>query len=238
MLTIITPVLNGKKFIEKNILSIKQLNIIHEHIIIDGGSTDGTLEVIKNYNHIVLYKQDHIYPGMYGALHQGILMSKGELIACINCDDYILPKEFTLMFEVINSSNYDFIYTDSLMFIQKNNVFLKSKSVPFPTFFLKNGIMPFLQPSSIFTKSLYFKTAGYQYDKYRIIGDLALYIQFSKIFDVRFKRLPIYTTCFLVREDSLGNTNSDLVKIEKLQNQITLPNLFTRFIYKALVNLC
>lgn len=238
MLTIITPVLNGKKYIEKNILSIKKLNVLHEHIIIDGGSTDGTLEVIKKYEHIVLYKQDHNYPGMYGAIHQGILMSKGELIACINCDDYILTKEFTLMFEVINGSNYDFIYANSLMFIQEKNIFIKSKSVPFPKYFLKSGIMPFLQPSSIFTKSLYFKSTGYQYNRYKIIGDLALYIQFANTFDVRFKRLPICTTCFLVRDDSLGNTNSGLVKLEKLHNQIALPNLFTRFIYKILVNLC
>ena len=46
MISIVTPVLNGAKFIEKNIQSIQKLTIPFEHIIVDGGSTDDTLNIV------------------------------------------------------------------------------------------------------------------------------------------------------------------------------------------------
>ena len=59
MLSIITPVLNGEKFIEKNIISIQELSIPFEHIIVDGGSTDGTIDILKNLNILAwLIKKD------------------------------------------------------------------------------------------------------------------------------------------------------------------------------------
>jgi glycosyltransferase involved in cell wall biosynthesis len=58
LLSIITPVLNGVNYIEKNILSILQLKIKYEHIIIDGGSIDGTIDIIKKYEHVKLFTQD------------------------------------------------------------------------------------------------------------------------------------------------------------------------------------
>ena len=57
MLSIITPVYNGSVFIEQTIKSILKLNIEYEHIIVDGGSTDGTLDVVKKYSHIKLIHQ-------------------------------------------------------------------------------------------------------------------------------------------------------------------------------------
>ena len=47
MISIITPVLNSSKFIQSNIESIEKLSIPYEHIIVDGGSTDGTIEIIN-----------------------------------------------------------------------------------------------------------------------------------------------------------------------------------------------
>ena len=57
MLSIITPVLNGEKFIEKNIISIQELSIPFEHIIVDGGSTDGTIDILKKFKHISVVNQ-------------------------------------------------------------------------------------------------------------------------------------------------------------------------------------
>jgi len=70
MLSIVTPVLNGIKFIQNNIESIQKLSINYEHIIVDGGSTDGTVELVSKYPHIKLLHQND-KTGMYGAIHQG-----------------------------------------------------------------------------------------------------------------------------------------------------------------------
>ena len=72
MLSIITPVLNGEKFIEKNIISIQELSIPFEHIIVDAGSTDGTIDILKKFKHISVVNQKRL-TGMYGAIDLGLL---------------------------------------------------------------------------------------------------------------------------------------------------------------------
>ena len=57
MLTIVTPNLNNAKYLEDNILSIQKLTIPFEHIVVDGGSIDGSLEVIAKYPHLKLLHQ-------------------------------------------------------------------------------------------------------------------------------------------------------------------------------------
>ena len=67
ILSIITPVLNGERFIRKNIESVQNLTIPHEHIIVEGGSTDSTVEILKEYPHLKVINQRE-RNGMYGAI--------------------------------------------------------------------------------------------------------------------------------------------------------------------------
>ena len=67
MISIVTPVLNGEKYIKYNIESIKKLTIPYEHIVVDGGSTDQTLNIVKKYSNIqILHQREN--SGMYGAI--------------------------------------------------------------------------------------------------------------------------------------------------------------------------
>lgn len=90
-LSIITPVFNGKRFIEGCIKNVIDQNCpLAEHIIVDGGSTDGTLEVIekyaKEYGHILwLSEKDG---GQAEALNKGIAMARGKIIGTLNVDDF------------------------------------------------------------------------------------------------------------------------------------------------------
>ncbi|MBU1181086.1 MAG: glycosyltransferase [Proteobacteria bacterium] len=94
MISVITPVYNGKRFIESCILNIiKQACPDIEHIIIDGGSTDGTVEIIKGYAE----RYDHIRwvsekdNGQSDAMNKGILMARGSILGFLNVDDYYEP---------------------------------------------------------------------------------------------------------------------------------------------------
>ena len=90
--SIITAVLNGKKTLEKTIKSVLQQEYKNfEYIIIDGGSNDGSLEIINRYkkriNKIVSEKDK----GIYDAFNKGMRLAKGNYICIVNSDD-ILKK--------------------------------------------------------------------------------------------------------------------------------------------------
>lgn len=94
-LSIITPVFNAVQTLEKTILSVlTQATAIElacielEYIIVDGGSTDGSLEVIHRYSDqidVLISEQDQ---GVYDAMNKGILYATGDIIGIINADDW------------------------------------------------------------------------------------------------------------------------------------------------------
>jgi glycosyltransferase involved in cell wall biosynthesis len=91
MLSIITPVYNGKSFIEGCIQNvIEQVCTDIEHIIVDAGSTDGTVEIIdyyaRKYSHIRWISESD--EGQSDAMNKGIDMARGELISFLNVDDF------------------------------------------------------------------------------------------------------------------------------------------------------
>lgn len=94
-LSIITPVFNGIRFIESCILNVIDQNCPDaEHIIIDGGSTDGTVEFIKHYaglyGHIQwISEKDR---GQSDAMNKGIQMARGDILGFINVDDFYEPN--------------------------------------------------------------------------------------------------------------------------------------------------
>jgi glycosyltransferase involved in cell wall biosynthesis len=89
LITIITVVFNGEKYLEQTIQSvINQTYKNIEYLIIDGGSTDGTLDIIRQYEKHISYWVSEPDKGLYDAMNKGIGLAKGELIGMINSDDW------------------------------------------------------------------------------------------------------------------------------------------------------
>jgi glycosyltransferase involved in cell wall biosynthesis len=96
LISIITPSFNRAAMIADAIESVlAQRDPAFEHITIDGGSTDGTLEVLKKYPHLrVVSEPDR---GMYDALNKGIRMAKGQIIGWVNTDDLYTEGAFAIV---------------------------------------------------------------------------------------------------------------------------------------------
>ena len=93
MISVITPVLNNCNFIRDTIQSVMiQDYAAFEHIIVDGGSTDGTLDIIKEYRHLNWISEPD--KGQSDAMNKGFKMSTGDIIVYLNADDYFLPGAF------------------------------------------------------------------------------------------------------------------------------------------------
>jgi glycosyltransferase involved in cell wall biosynthesis len=103
LVTIITVVFNAKAYLEETIKSIvNHLSSNIEYIIIDGGSTDGTLDIIHKYEHAINYWISEKDDGIYDAMNKAKKMSSGKWLLYINAGD-ILLADFSLALENILS---------------------------------------------------------------------------------------------------------------------------------------
>jgi glycosyltransferase involved in cell wall biosynthesis len=230
MLSIITPVLNGASFIKSNIDSIKKLDFPFEHIIVDGGSLDGTLEIVVKYPHLKIINQNE-NSGMYGAIHQGILESRGNLIAWVNADDLIIADGYKLLYNIASKNKLDLVYGDGICHFKETYKYQFVSGLPFARYFLRQGIFPFVQPSAIFSRNAYFKVGGFNFLKFRIIGDRDLFQRMAYDNSIKFFRINCLASVFLIYSGSLLNSNLELLNKEHNHTIKTNPSLANRVLY-------
>ena len=112
LITVITVVLNSEQYLEESIKSLHQQKYDnYEHIVIDGCSTDKTLEIIKKYDSKIDYwssKKDH---GIYDAFNQGMRLARGRYIGFLNSDDKYEKNTFEILLRYISKyDDRDFIF--------------------------------------------------------------------------------------------------------------------------------
>ena len=111
LFSIITPVLNNKDGLLETIKSIKKQNFEnYEYIVIDGGSTDGTLEIIKNEKIITKWISEKD-KGIYDAINKGLRLSNGKLINTINSGDYYYSnKSLEIIKDYFENNKVSFVF--------------------------------------------------------------------------------------------------------------------------------
>ena len=115
--SIITPVYNQSKYIEQTIKSVlnQKYNSL-EYIVIDGGSTDGTIEIINKYKDSISYFESCTDKGQSNAINKGMKQATGDILAWVNGDDILLPgalESIVSYFEL--NPDVDVIYGDRII---------------------------------------------------------------------------------------------------------------------------
>ena len=102
-LTVITPCLNGARYVAKAVASVVTQGYPWvEHIVADGGSSDGTLQILSRYPHLkVLTSPDR---GMYDALNKALAVAGGDVIGFLNCDDCYADGAFGTLIEAFGDA--------------------------------------------------------------------------------------------------------------------------------------
>src|SRR5215217_8334361 len=91
ILSVVTPSYNSARFIEETLDSVAALSVPHEHIVIDGGSDDGTVEILERRRDDSLAWISEPDRGQTNAVNKALARARGELIAWINADDAYVP---------------------------------------------------------------------------------------------------------------------------------------------------
>ena len=184
--SIVTPNYNGEKYLEETIKSIiNQTSDDYEFILVDGKSTDNSLNIIKKYIkkiNILISEKDK---SMYHAIDKGISKAKGEVIIWINSDD-LLHKKAVQNVSTIFKKNPGIDWISGINGYIKKNIQFSSIPYIYPKFILSKGYANhahwgFVQQESIsFRKKLYKKSGGFDY-KYNNSCDFGLWKQFSNM---------------------------------------------------------
>ena len=174
-ISIVTPSYNQGKFLEQTILSVINQNYSNlEYIIMDGGSTDNSVEIIKKYEKYLIYWISAKDGGQSDAIGKGFAKANGDILGWLNSDDVYMPGALQKIAEAYLKSPIASIYTGGLCRGDADGnisrCFIPAIS---PDYFLKYGIIYFWQPSSFFNSADYKKIGGINPAlHFRMDGDL------------------------------------------------------------------
>lgn len=200
-ITVITVVKNAEKTIERTIRSVlKQKNNSVEYIIIDGGSTDRTKDIISLYTESIDYYISNPDNGIYDAMNKGIKESKGDVIAFLNADDWYADGVFGLVDAFFDLDTVDILYGDTI------NVYpdgfcevMKTKDAERLRY-----EVAFCHQSSFVKRSLLIEIGGFNCD-YSFCAD---YYFFLKCLKEGKRFLRIDETIAYCSMDGISNTNA------------------------------
>jgi len=182
-ISIVTPCFNLGKYLEETILSVLEQNYPNlEYIIIDGGSTDNTRDIIMKYEDRLTYWVSEKDEGMYDAIQKGFEKSTGEILAWINADDLYQRKAFFVIAEIFAKYQKINWLVGAATFWDENSRgihVVQSKKFTRCDFLL--GDFKFIQQEScFFRRSLYEKAGSYLDKKLKYAGDFELWLRFFR----------------------------------------------------------
>lgn len=182
--TVVTPTLNQGKYIEKTIDSVlSQGDPNLEFIIIDGGSTDGTVEIIKKYERHLAYWVSEKDRGQSHAINKGLAASTGEYLTWLNSDDWYLPGAIHTMRELFEANPQAGMVVGAGRTVtalgEEVRFFAPPSEITVDTLYnwMRGG--NFLQPSSAFRRSAW-NAVGQLNENIHIAMDLDLWLAMAK----------------------------------------------------------
>lgn len=199
MISIITVVFNGEKTIRRTLDSVCNQSILPlEYIIVDGNSSDSTIEIVHNYMErfpfIKLVTEEK--RGIYRAMNKGIQLAQGKLIGIINSDDWYEENAFEAMWAAyqINGTG---VYHGMMRYMAKgkeyclervNHEFLAIRMIPHPSTFVSADV---------------YKNYGAFDLNYKYSADLELFIRYAN------QNVPFYYLDSVIANFTVGGTSSD-----------------------------
>lgn len=216
-ISIITVVYNNKSTIKQAIDSVLNQSFKNiEYIIVDGKSTDGTVEIIKSYEDKISKFISESDKGIYDAMNKGIALATGDVIGILNSDDFYKTND---IIEVVANEflhkDIDCLYGDLEYVSQKDvfNVVRYWKSKPYKEGLFQRGWHP-AHPTFFVKKECYDKYGTFNLN-FQISADYEIMLRFLE----RYKLKSIYVHKTFVKMRIGGESNKNMLNILKANIQ-------------------
>jgi len=242
--TVVTPVLNGEKYLAETIESVIGQSYPHwRYIIMDGGSADRTLEIANVYAEAddrisVVSSRDK---GMYDALFKGLEADDGEICCWINADDKFFPWSFSIVADAVNEGD-DWVTGIPSFWDDKGRLFLIDLPRIYPQRLIRTGYfhgrgLGFIQQEgTFFTRKLFSKLSHERIEQIRsmkLAGDFLLWKSLAE-----YSRLKLLRT--VIGGFRTHEANMSKLSMEKYYDEVkeahgrNVPDIF-KTIYRGLI---
>ncbi len=213
-ISIITPCYNQGHFIEETILSILNQNYPNlEYIIIDGGSTDNTVEVIKKYEKYLKYWVSEKDSGQANAINKGLHYCTGEIFNWLNSDDYLEPDSLYKIATAFEDEKVQMVAGKVRNFSSNAEELIQNQYLSADGLMCWKPNVKFLQPGVWMRRELLEKAGGID-ENFHFAFDWDLYIRYLYHFSV-VKEIPTLLVHFRLHENSKTESLSDRFAIEE-----------------------
>lgn len=209
-ISIITVNYNKGKYIEDTILSVLNQNYENkEYILIDGASTDNSLDIIEKYKHKIDFFISEPDSGMTEALIKGFAHATGDILCWLNSDDMFSDNALKEVAKIFSKNEFDILFGNGF-FVNSNNDTIK----PFRVSKLTNealasGVTSFMQPSTFWSSKIFNKVGGID-KSFNIVMDLDLFTRilytpgvnviFSSFYFSRFRIHPEQSSSWATKD--------------------------------------
>jgi GT2 family glycosyltransferase len=191
-ITLVTAVYNGREYIERCIESILSQNYPNlEYIILDGGSNDGTQEIIKRYQKHLSHWSSKLDEGHYAAVQEGLKLSKSSIMSWLNADDYLCPYTLRLVASIFSERKHiEWITGKASILSNKGELFIDGATplIDGLNYYEDAFDRPFIQQEGTFWRRSLWEKAGSCLDlRLNLAADMELwtrFLQHTKLFAV------------------------------------------------------
>lgn len=218
-ISIVTVCWNSEKHLKDAIVSVLSQTYPHiEYIVVDGGSTDRTIDIIKEYEPFFRGRMKWISEkdnGLYDAMNKGIQMASGDVIGFINSDDFFIDENSVAnVLQIFDEKNVDSVFTD-LYYVKENDTdaivrkwitgerksFTSGWHPPHPAFFVKKKV---------------YDDFGLFDLKYKIAADFEIMLRFLE----KYKISSFYLQVFTIKMRLGGASNRSFKNIRQGNREI------------------
>lgn len=218
-ISIITPSFNQSAYIDNTIQSVLNQDYPNiEYIIIDGGSTDGSVDIIKQYQDKLAYWVSEPDNGQSDALNKGFKRATGDIVAWINSDDMYVAGAFAKAAKYFNDHpDVDMIYGNCDLVDEQGKILIYQRAAEFD---LKKLVRMCMIPQpSVFMRRKMLDELGYLDTSFRYVMDYDLWLRAERGYNIR--HLDAILSCFRLHDSSktVSQITRFLPEIYRLLNE-------------------
>lgn len=168
-ISVVTPVFNGEKYLPGCIESVsRQTQANVDHIVVDGASTDSTLDIIRSSAVRWISESDD---GMYDAVNKGLKLAQSQIVGYLNADDRLFPDSLKLICDLFNKkSDIDFVYGHCTYIDEDERPLATFRPSPLSGRISGKSRITFAQPT-VYWRSRVHSKIGYFNTQYKTAGD-------------------------------------------------------------------